>query len=240
MAGIAAPNIVKDGLVFLVDAANPRSWTGPDSSNVNDLISTNTGSIFNDTSGSYGDNNSFDLDGTDDYIDLGNVSSLNGVTQATWFVWMKKSTNTSSYPIGTWGNPASSSTKQFTFYTFSTSIIAVYMATSSGSQKTMFQNNSLSINQGVWYCLAFVYNESESSNADKLKFYLDGVQIANTVAGAALTSLNSVTTSFQICPLGLTPGPFNGNIGPLQVYNKALSASEVAQNYNALKSRFGL
>jgi len=180
--------IVTDGLVFCIDAANKVSWSGPDSSTVNDLISTNTGSIFNDTSGSYGDNNSFDLDGTDDYIDVGNVSSLNGVTQATWFVWMKKSTNTSSYPIGTWGNPASSSTKQFTFYTFSTSIIAVYMATSSGSQKTMFQNSSLSINQGVWYCLAFVYNESESSNADKLKFYLDGVQIANTVAGAALTS----------------------------------------------------
>jgi hypothetical protein len=32
----------------------------------------------------------------------------------------------------------------------------------------------------------------------------------------------------------------NGEIGPISIYNKALSASEVTQNYNALKGRFGL
>ena len=32
----------------------------------------------------------------------------------------------------------------------------------------------------------------------------------------------------------------NGEIGIIQLYNKNLSASESAQNYNALKSRFGL
>jgi hypothetical protein len=33
---------------------------------------------------------------------------------------------------------------------------------------------------------------------------------------------------------------YNGNIGTVKVYNRALSAAEVAQNYNAQKSRFGL
>ena len=33
---------------------------------------------------------------------------------------------------------------------------------------------------------------------------------------------------------------FNGEIGPIQIYNRVLSAQEVKQNYNALKSRFGL
>ena len=33
---------------------------------------------------------------------------------------------------------------------------------------------------------------------------------------------------------------FKGKIGPCQVYNRALSASEVLFNYNGLKSRFGL
>ena len=33
---------------------------------------------------------------------------------------------------------------------------------------------------------------------------------------------------------------FNGNIGPVKIYNRALSAAEVLQNYNQLKSRFGL
>ena len=85
MAGHAAPNIVEDGLVFLVDAANPRSWTGPNSSTVNDLIGTPTGSIFNDTSGSYGDNNSFAFDGTDDYIDTNLSTNINSFSVSCWF-----------------------------------------------------------------------------------------------------------------------------------------------------------
>ena len=34
--------------------------------------------------------------------------------------------------------------------------------------------------------------------------------------------------------------PFNGNISNVQVYNRALSATEVAQNYAATRGRFGL
>jgi hypothetical protein len=33
---------------------------------------------------------------------------------------------------------------------------------------------------------------------------------------------------------------FNGNIAQVQVYNRALTATEILQNYNALKHRFGL
>ena len=63
MGGQAGPNIVKDGLVFYMDAMNLRTWPGPDSSTVNSLIGSATGSINNDTSGSYGDNNSFQSEG---------------------------------------------------------------------------------------------------------------------------------------------------------------------------------
>ena len=229
--------IVTDGLVFCVDPANKVSWTGPNSSNVNDLMGNNDGTIYNDTSGSYGTNTSFDFDGTDDTIDVGNISSLNGATQATWSAWVKKSSNGAYYLMGAWGKPQSTSTRQFLPYNFSTYLMAVYMGNSAGTSKTMFQNNSLSISHSVWYNWVFVYNESESSNSDKLKFYFDGTLIANEVAGAALTSINSVTTSFEIG--GATDGQkWNGNIGPVHIYNRALSASEVTQNYNALKNRF--
>ena len=62
MAGHAAPNIVEDGLVFYIDPINKRSWTGPNSSTVNDLMDATTSTILNDTSGSYGDKNSFLFD----------------------------------------------------------------------------------------------------------------------------------------------------------------------------------
>jgi hypothetical protein len=37
---------------------------------------------------------------------------------------------------------------------------------------------------------------------------------------------------------GLTPNQFNGKIACAKIYNRALSATEVLQNYNALKGRF--
>ena len=76
MAGHAGPNIVEDGLVFYIDAMNLRTWSGPDSSTVNSLKGTTTGSIIADTSGSFGINNSFTFDGADDKIET-NLLQMN-------------------------------------------------------------------------------------------------------------------------------------------------------------------
>ena len=78
-------NIVKDGLVFLVDPINPRSWTGPNSSTVNSLRGNITGSIVNDTSGSYGDDKSFAFDGADDSIDISQFNLTGNWTISFWF-----------------------------------------------------------------------------------------------------------------------------------------------------------
>ena len=48
---------------------------------------------------------------------------------------------------------------------------------------------------------------------------------------------NDMTLGFQNFSSGRY---FNGQIGPILIYNRALSASEVLQNYNRLKGRFGL
>ena len=66
----AGPNIVEDGLVFYLDSVNKDSWSGPNSNIVNSLIGSATGSIDNDTSGSFGNNNSFTFDGVDDKISI--------------------------------------------------------------------------------------------------------------------------------------------------------------------------
>ena len=62
-AGPIYPGI-KDGLVFAIDPANKDSWAGPTSATVDSLTLYNplSGSIVNDTSGSYGVNESFTFD----------------------------------------------------------------------------------------------------------------------------------------------------------------------------------
>ena len=70
MAGIAAPNIVKDGLVFYIDSQNPRSFTSG-STIVDNIASNNEGELFCDVTGSYYENPSYwSFDHTQDRIEL--------------------------------------------------------------------------------------------------------------------------------------------------------------------------
>ena len=94
----AGPNITEDGLVLYIDPDNQESWIGPNSSTVNDLMHNNTSSIFNDTSGSYGNKNSFTLDGTDDRIQIHTPDLGNTITVEMWAKF--DTTTRSQIPFG--------------------------------------------------------------------------------------------------------------------------------------------
>ncbi|GAG84822.1 unnamed protein product, partial [marine sediment metagenome] len=82
---------------------------------------------------------------------------------------------------------------------------------------------------GTWYHLAFVYNEAEASDADKMKAYINGVLQVNAAAGAALTTLNSSTANFDIGRLtGVLTNEFVGNIDEVAIWDSALSPTDVA------------
>ena len=213
--------IVEDGLVFYVDAANKESWSGPDSSNVNDLISTPTGSIFNDTSGSYGDNNSFAFDGVDDKIPVSNVN----YTIYSTSIWFKPNSSIST-----------TSTQQFLIY---------YSDTNYNPQKYIRLGggeNIISITMGSgesrYYSGADIPNTQWSNvvtnyNGAQYDIYLNGVDVTNTRA-ASISSSDGIIIGNR----AQISAPFDGDIGPVLLYNNALSSTEIKQNYNALKPRF--
>jgi hypothetical protein len=69
-----------------------------------------------------------------------------------------------------------------------------------------------------------------------MSIYINGVFKDNTSKSGTIDDNGS---DFYIGYLaGIPSYAFNGNIGPIQIYNRALSANEVLHNYNALKSRF--
>jgi hypothetical protein len=83
---------------------------------------------------------------------------------------------------------------------------------------------------GVWYHFVGVYNGSQGI------LYRNGVVYAGPTA---LTSHTSESASFEIGRYS-GAGNTNGNIAAARFYNRALTATEVLQNYNATKARFGL
>jgi hypothetical protein len=81
------------------------------------------------------------------------------------------------------------------------------------------------------------HNISATMSGTTKIIYYDGLQVGtNTGTIPAVDSFNLVIGSTG----GNNPNPFIGSMGNVMVYNRALSAAEVQQNYNAQKSRFGL
>ena len=202
---------------------NPRSWTGPDSSTVNDLIGTNTSTIYNDTSGSYGDNNSFTFDGGDDAIIFN--SELDLGLNSTVSVWVKQDRPTSGESI--LGNDIS---LRYLLHKNSTAIFVridgAYFQFGASATKSAYQVTT-------WINITF----TRTSNLCKI--YVNGV----ATEGERSPTVGTATANTLLKSMGAETDltfDYMGKAANLQAYNRALSAGEVLQNYNALKGRFGL
>jgi hypothetical protein len=177
--------------------------------------------------GGFSNTKSLAFDGVDEHVDCGNISALANLTEATWMGWFKRGGSATYYIMSTWG--FTGSTRQFSVLQTPTQL-TVYMALGGfGNQRTMFTNTSLTFTTDVWYHLAFVYNEAESDNADKMKVYINGVLQVNQSAGNAINYINPSTASFEIGKLGsYTTNEFNGNIDEVAIFTSALSSEQIS------------
>ena len=219
MATHGGPNIVDDGLVFYVDPSNTDSWSGPNSNIVNSLIGSATGSIDNDTSGSFGNNNSFTFDGVDDKISIPpDPLATETRTAFTVSIWAKPT-----------GSPSGALFINGNFYNFGmrfySTLFDVYLYNLQLTIRTSL--SGLGLDNSNWNNIALVMDDSASPEIEKI--YVNGIsKFSDTSARSYVSNTN---------PLLIGSG-FNGDIGPIKMYNRALSAQEVTQNYNALKGRF--
>lgn len=238
--GSGGNNATNNGTTVANTFVNTESGTSADmteQSLVNNNVSTLNGESSGMTSGNLVlsnltrnlpyENYSINFDGLTEYVECGNVSALNGTTEATWAGWFKRGSTGTYYPLSTWD---AASQNQFFFIQTSTYVIAA-CADSIGAQKNMARADITWVT-GQWYHLAFVYNEAESSNADKMKIYIDGVLQTNVIAGNSLTSLHSSTAPFYIGKIGgFTTNEFNGNISNVAIWDTNLSSTEVQKLY---------
>ena len=79
---------------------------------------------------------------------------------------------------------------------------------------------------------------SISCNSDDMKYYMNGVEIINI----SKNDNNAYNYSKSNCPLGIYNGHLarHTKIKNLRIYSRALTADEIAHNYNIDKARFGL
>ena len=217
--GSITTGIIADGLVFNMDAAN-RASTTPSNDTVKSFNTINTAqSASYESSGMYDSSTitpSLAFDGTGGiYID--EFKTQTGVNQYTWNVWVKSPPSVSSYDM-----------------IMSTDYSYLYLAFYGSNLR--FDSNNTSTNTlsssspNTWYNLTLCVD----GVANTTKCYVNASEKLSDVAAATLDGHRLWLGRWYNGSHDLT----DGNIGPVQIYNRALSANEVLHNYNALKSRF--
>ena len=206
--------IVTDGLIFYLDAANSRSYPGSGNTSYDLSGFGNTGSIVNGTGFSSTNNGHFIFDGTNDQIQFTNTI-LSGSQDFTISSWVQSSGGTGTI----FGNYPAGNLQMF----YSPSYIGFWL-----------DNNSAYANAPTYYSANIVNLIVQRSSGTNLAVYLNG-QVIKT--GSSNSTIGS-TSDFRIGASTANVELFQGKIYNIQVYNRALTATEITQNYNAMKARF--
>ena len=217
MAFSNSPVIVRNGLVLCLDASDRLSYPGTGTTWFDVSGNGNNGTLTNGPTFNPSNGGSIVFDGVDDYVVTNNTTlSYTGYTMECAVKYNSVSGNQ-----GLFNYSQSGAGKYINLYKGDAS--AMRWETNAG--QAIFGTNNLTA--GVWYCFSGVYDGTTAY------LYRNGI----LEASGALTSHTSQTATFDI---GTYAGYTNGSIAFARFYTRALSTSEISQNYNAMKSRFGL
>ncbi len=217
------PNIVTNGLVLYLDAANPRSYVSG-STAWNDLSTFgNNGTLVNGPTFNSANGGSIVFDGVNDYVNIPDSAALRLNGNFTISLWHRGITKTNTFPGPLFkGNSGAGGLGYILFYT----------SVSNGEMWFKRENQQFPLSSAVntfWSHITFTYDGTN------IRGYLNGSY--NYLSGTVTFSTNTDTTSLQ---LGRADQFGNATIANLSMYNKSLTQEEILQNYNATKGRFGL
>jgi hypothetical protein len=231
MAFNYSPKIVTAGLVFALDAANTRSYTGTgtvwtDLSQVGNNGTLTNGPTFNTANGG-----SIVFDGVDDYVVMPSRVVDSTFTGLAVECWVKPTNATTSIIME---NGTGYTTNGFYLAQETSTQFSFAIAGSTNQYDNVNASTNYSINN--WYHIVGVWTPGSVVN-----IYINGVLSNGTRAsqGAQTVLLNGNTNLY----IGIRPTnsfPYRGNISVTRIYNRVLSPSEILQNFNAQKGRFGL
>ena len=221
-----SPSIVMDGSVLSFDGANTRSYVGSGIT-INGLVSGIGFTLVNGVGFGTTGTRYFILDGTNDNIPF-NIPNVG--TTVSIEMWARINSFSNGMPFGfdrydVWANSGRLG--------FNTAASDIYGLTS-----TQVTNLGLQ-NQWKHYIFEMRSDVSYSNN----KIYINGQnQSLSQVAGTENTGNRNFNSGNGRISSWLFSDVFfiSMDLAQFRVYNRALTAQEVMQNYNATKKRYGL
>lgn len=225
MAFNYSPKIVTNGLVLYLDAANIKSYVSGSTTWSDISRGGNNGTLTNGPTFNTGSGGNIVFDGTNDYA-AWDVSNLGLNVQGPYTIECTLRYNSTTGTI----NPitlTSLNTKAFQFgYISSSPVVWKYGGT------TILTYTPPS----------GIYTMSCTVTTSLVSVYINGILNNSTSTPSLQTgTLTYLLSSAYHNGTAITPFAFfNGNIYNIKLYNKLLTSTEILQNYNATKTRFGL
>jgi hypothetical protein len=216
MGTFAGANLNADGLVISLDAANFRSYSGSGNTAFG-LISGLGGTLLNGVGFTNANNGAFIFDGTNDYINFGNSSAVQQ-SSGTLSAWAKASS-----PGGGYRGIIAKQGAYGLFYT--DSVLVAYDWAADAPRST-----GINIADNTWKNVVLTYQSGVSNGT---RIYINGVSVLTTT----ITILNQINNLFGGAEANASQFA-SCQISSLNMYNRALAAAEVLQNYNAMRGRY--
>jgi len=222
MSCAGGPDLVQNGLVLCLDAGNRKSYSG--SGTVwKDLASSNNGTLTNGPTYNSANGGSIVFDGTNDFIQcLGSIT----VTEATFLTWIRRNGNQDTYDG------------------------ILYSRGTNTTGMSFYSSNQLGY---TWNDAGNTYGWSSGLTIPDLTWCMVAISVTSTAATAylcessritsAINTVNHASSLLDDIKIGIDEYEnrcFTGNIATAMIYNRALSANEISQNFNSLKGRFNL
>jgi hypothetical protein len=232
------PQIVRNGLVLALDAADRNSYPGSGTTWTDLSGNGYNGTLTNSPTFSNSNGGSIIFDGTNDYTSTSLDLSWNNTNSVSISMWIKTGNLSQSKGFLGTGN-FEWQFRQGQYAGANSDLVFVYWDNSGGHTNGSIPSMSGFFDDTNWKHLTMTWNNSNST----ILFYKNGTQIFSQVYGNP--SANRVSSELMqiggnVYSWDGVGAYWNGSFSNIQTYNRTLSATEVLQNYNATKTRFGL
>ena len=201
-----------------IDAANTRSYSGSGNTALG-LITGIDGTLVNGVGFTTANNGAFTVDGSNDYINFGNSSAVQQ-SSGTLSAWAKASS-----PGGGYRGIIAKQGAYGLFYT--DSVLVAYDWAADAPRST-----GINIADNAWKNVVLTYQSGVSNGT---RIYINGVSVLTTT----ITIQSQVANLFGGAEANASQYA-SCQASSFKMYNRVLTATEVLQNYNATKKRFGL
>jgi hypothetical protein len=232
-------SVVTDGLVLYLDAANIKSYPGTGTKRFDLTPNKLNGSLINGPTFSTDGGGSIFCDGTNDYIEVLDNALLDfGASNFSVEYWFKKPVSGNFWGVNKWNTGAQAGTNEW----------GLSIGTSGANNPAFFiQSGTTTYNTGTAIPFEKIVINAWNHmvgirEGDKLKVYLNGILEADlTPSGfTAGIAVNNVGRNLRINNSALNNFYTQAYNGIVRIYNKALSNTEVQQNLNANRGRYGI